>query len=69
MAIPKTHSILSVSIPLTGYMCTAIWQTGPLYPAVGSHKLENTGTCFAAAFNIPFHLSDDGHMILYDFPD
>ena len=37
----------------------------PLYPAVGSHRLAKGGTCFAAAFNVPFSLSDDGKTLLY----
>jgi|NorSeaMetagenome_1021524.scaffolds.fasta_scaffold641120_1 hypothetical protein len=49
--------------------CTLHVATGPLYPAVGSHKLAKTSVCFAAAFNIPFHLSDDGNLVLYDFPE
>ncbi len=41
---------------------------GPMYPAAGCHKLAKKGTSFAAAFNIPFHVSDDRQTISYHFP-
>jgi hypothetical protein len=39
---------------------------GPLYPAVGSHKLARKGTSFAAAFDVAFQLSQDGNVISYN---